>query len=161
MSVEETPTAGTATPGPVPPAPPPESIWRTGGPPAAPPPGPPRRRRVLALIVALVVLAGAGIGVAAVLAGASKTSASGGGSPTPPPALHLSPVTGLDGTAEAFNVTLTWSAGIGGSPAEGYGVYRDGIKLTSVSSTQTTYTDLTVLPGHSYLYDVEATAGGG
>ena len=62
----------------------------------------------------------------------------------------------LTAEVEAFSVTLTWTQPAGGSPPDGYDVYRDGDVIGATGASETTYTDTGVVPGKSYAYGVAA-----
>ena len=72
--------------------------------------------------------------------------------PTVPGNLNL---TATD--VQATQVTLSWEASTdpGGSGVAGYDIYRDGVFLDAGGPVPS-YTDLTVLPGASYSYEVRA-----
>ncbi|MEU9604790.1 glycoside hydrolase family 18 protein [Streptomyces sp. NPDC048057] len=76
----------------------------------------------------------------------------GGGGNDPDPVVP-NPPTGLAaGTTTASTVPLSWAAATG---ATGYNVYRDGVKVSSVTGTSTTVTGLAA--NTSYSFEVTAT----
>jgi len=64
--------------------------------------------------------------------------------------------TGLAATAGNAQVLLSWTPVLG---ATGYDIYRDGVIIASTASSS--YTDIAVLNGSTYLYAVRATNAGG
>jgi fibronectin type 3 domain-containing protein len=83
------------------------------------------------------------------------------------PALPSSPKN-LVATPGAGQIVLTWSApdSNGTAPLSGYNIYRSDngsqlALLTSVSPTTTSYTDKSVVPGHTYGYQVVAQNANG
>jgi hypothetical protein len=71
------------------------------------------------------------------------------------------PLPPSDFAAEAgsFRVVLSWVQAPGDAEAERYAVYRDGSMLISMSGSETTFTDDTVLPGREYFYEIESRSG--
>ena len=71
------------------------------------------------------------------------------------------PLAPSDFVAEAasFSVVLSWAHAPGDAEAERYAVYRDGAMLITMSGSETTFTDDTVVPGREYYYEIEARAG--
>jgi glucose/arabinose dehydrogenase len=68
--------------------------------------------------------------------------------------------TGLTATAtSATRVDLTWAPSSDGGGIAGYRVRRDGLELTTVQATS--YSDTTVQPATSYMYDVIAIDAAG
>lgn len=63
--------------------------------------------------------------------------------------------------AASFSVVLSWAHAPGDPEAERYAVYRDGSVLITMSGSETTFTDDTVVPGREYLYELEARSGNG
>jgi hypothetical protein len=59
----------------------------------------------------------------------------------------------------SFSVVLSWAHAPGDAEAERYAVYRDGSMLTTMSGSETTFTDDTVVPGREYVYGIEARSG--
>jgi hypothetical protein len=143
----------------------PRGIWESGSPRSAPtePAPPPRRPFPLALVaLGVVVVAAVGAAVLVLRSDPARTAGRTPAAVTPPPAPtpSVAPVANLSAEATAFAVTLTWTQAGGTTPAESYGIFRDGVELTAISPA-TTYTDATVQPGASYSYEVEARASGG
>ena len=68
---------------------------------------------------------------------------------------QLANVTNLTTSQTVSSVTVTWSAA---ANATSYDVYRDGVKLGSVSGTS--YIDRTTQPGQTYRYTVYSKASG-
>ncbi len=80
---------------------------------------------------------------------------------TPPLPVFHAP-TNLVGVAGNASVALTWTAPAAGSTGTlaMYRLYRNTVFLTSVSATNTAYTDNTVTNGTEYTYYVQATYTG-
>ena len=68
------------------------------------------------------------------------------------------PPKNLTGTAGNHRNSLSWQApdDNGGTPLTNYKIYRDGLYLTTVSATSTTYVDTNVTNGVAYKYSVSA-----
>lgn len=90
--------------------------------------------------------------VVAVGAGGDSTPSSAATVTTPdPPSEPPAAPTGLTATPNGQSVSLSWIASAG---ATGYQVWRDGVLLAPAPAT--TYTDLTVAGGATYVYTVKA-----
>jgi len=70
----------------------------------------------------------------------------------------FNPPTGLTATAGNYNVTLSWSAPISGTPT-GYKIFRNSALLTTV--TGLAYSDNAVTNGTTYTYYLKAVYAGG
>jgi hypothetical protein len=133
-------------------------------PPPTPPgeaPAPPARRtrkRLFAVIGAVVAVAVIASIAAVALSGGGEEPSAGRGSPAGPAPL-LAP-TGFAAAPDAFSVTLTWSQPAGGADVEGYTIYKDGIRVGEVAGGSTTFTDVRVVPGKDYTFEIEAKRGG-
>lgn len=72
---------------------------------------------------------------------------------------------GLQAQAEnARTVRLVWRPSIDKQPGSGlayYEIYRDGVKIGTVMAGTNTYSDLSVLPNHTYSYCVRAVDAAG
>jgi chitodextrinase len=99
----------------------------------------PLRRRPRLLVAALAVIAL----VAAVVVWAPWVA------PATPTQVHGT-------SATATSVALQWTRSSGHTGPSGYLILRDGNQVGSVSSSQTSYTDGGLRPGHSYTYSVVA-----
>jgi hypothetical protein len=75
-------------------------------------------------------------------------------SPTPPANLAVT-------SAAATRVDLTWSAGTDNVGVANYDIYRDGVLISSVSASPTTFADVTVLPNTTYVYQVRTRDAAG
>src|SRR5512137_2004270 len=65
---------------------------------------------------------------------------------------------GLDGAAVAGRVELAWSpSSDAGSGVAGYRLYRDGARIASPAGTS--WSDASVAPGTTYVYEVSAVDG--
>ncbi|MBI4602716.1 MAG: fibronectin type III domain-containing protein [Planctomycetes bacterium] len=73
----------------------------------------------------------------------------------PPPG----PPRNLRATPGDSKVDLAWDAPIGGTVPTGYAVFRDGTRVATLPSTQTTYPDTGRTNGVQYCYKVRATKG--
>lgn len=68
--------------------------------------------------------------------------------------------TNLSATAlDGARVALSWTASTDNDKVSGYTIFRDGVKL--VTLTGTTYTDTTVSPNMTYVYTVQASDASG
>jgi hypothetical protein len=72
---------------------------------------------------------------------------------TPPTPTGLSVVTTNSGT----NASLSWNASPG--PVLSYSIYKDGLLLTNVSPSQTSFTDTFYQPGDSYQFQADYSGG--
>jgi pSer/pThr/pTyr-binding forkhead associated (FHA) protein len=138
------PTADTPVP-PVVPVPPPPSVV----PEASEAPGtgePASRRRGTLIAAAVVVLLIAGIAIA-LAAGGSKTPAKS----TPPPLA----ITTFTATATSpIQADLSWAAT--GDGISTFTVSRDGVTLTTLPATSSSYQDTTAKPRKEYTYTIQA-----
>jgi hypothetical protein len=104
------------------------------------------------------------VGICVVLLGAACAGGSRvAGHDTRRPAsspLSLPAPVGLLATTGTLSVTLSWSEPSQGSSVTRYDIYRDGSPLSSVTAPTTSYTDQSVVPGKTYVYEVEAFAHG-
>jgi hypothetical protein len=140
-----------ATPPPIPdapaaapePPPPPSQETQTapgGGEPAT-------RRRGMVIAAAVVVLLTAGIAIA-LAAGGSKTPPK----PTPPP---LAITTFTVTATSPIQADLSWAAT--GDGISTFTVSRDGVTLTTLPATSSSYQDTTAKPRKEYTYTIQAT----
>lgn len=69
----------------------------------------------------------------------------------------------LEGTRSGGVVSLSWTTPPdGGSPIQKYVLLRDAVKLVGrIIPSQTTYSDSTVQPGRTYIYQIKAVNGQG
>jgi hypothetical protein len=61
--------------------------------------------------------------------------------------------------AASFSVELSWAHPPGDAEAERYALYRDGSILITMSGSEKTFTDDSVVPGRQYVYEIEARSG--
>lgn len=61
--------------------------------------------------------------------------------------------------AASFSVGLSWAHPPGDLEIDRYALYRDESILTTVSGSETTFTDDEVVPGREYVYEIEARSG--
>lgn len=61
--------------------------------------------------------------------------------------------------ASGTQINLTWSASSDDTGVRGYGVYRDGVLINTVSSSTLSYSDKNLVPGTQYAYRVDAFDG--
>lgn len=110
-------------------------------------------------ILLALILAGV-LAVAAAAAALLLTRGSGRGGDAAPAAspVVLAPEE-LQATAQPFRVVLSWNQPAGGTPIQGYEVYRDGLLLETVEAPTSSYTDEEALPAERYEYEVQAFAG--
>jgi chitodextrinase len=77
--------------------------------------------------------------------------------PSPPDTTQPTAPTGLAATTvTSSSVDLAWSASTDNVAVTGYTIYRNGQEIGTVGSTTLTYQDVTVAPGTSYTYTVDA-----
>jgi hypothetical protein len=145
----------------------PRSIWDTDPSRSAPTePAPPSRRALPFALAALGLVVVAAV-VAAVLVlrsdrGRAVASQRPPTSSTPSraPSPSIAAVGNLSARAEPFAVVLTWTQPAGVTPVEGYGIFRDGVELTTIPPASM-YTDTSVEPGKDYGYEVEPRGAAG
>jgi hypothetical protein len=108
-----------------------------------------------------VIGAGAAVAAVAPREGSSAPAATPTATPpSPTPSPFLATPVGVAAEATAFQVTLTWARPQGGSPVDGYSVFRNGDLVGSPDTDATTFVDSDVLPGKEYTYEVLARATG-
>jgi fibronectin type III domain protein/calcineurin-like phosphoesterase family protein len=74
--------------------------------------------------------------------------------PTIPGNLNASAVSGTQ-------INLSWAAAGDNTGVRGYGIYRDGVLITTVDHTILSYSDTNLLPSTTYTYRVDAFDGSG
>lgn len=79
------------------------------------------------------------------------TQTEGGGTAPPTAPINLNSM-----STTANKVSLMWGASTGGYPLKHYSLYRDGEQATTISASQTSYTDSGLTPGTTYRFFVAA-----
>ena len=143
--------------------PPPRTPFAASGPPTE---RPPRRTAPIVAVLAIVVALVVGAIAVAVSAGGERVQNDvgqpGGAESGPSPEVVVPPPPGtLEAKTSPFEVLLTWSGPAPDDPLDRYEIRRDDVFVGYVSPPLRRFTDLDVVPGERYVYEVrvETTEG--